>query len=278
MSALEIDDVVVTHRRRGAPPVHAVKGVSLTVERGQIVGLVGESGCGKSSLARVAVGIDRPTSGAVRFDGEPLHPLTMRRRPSRDRGLQMVFQNPYASLSPRRSIGAQLLDGAPDALERSARAAEVSRLLRLVGLDESAASRYPTQFSGGQRQRLAIARALAAQPSVVVADEPVTALDAFSSAQIVELLQGLVRELGMAMLFISHDLSLVRAIADETAVMYAGEIIERGPSEQLWQHAQHPYTQRLIDAIPEIGPTKRLPGREEDLAEAVAAPATGGEA
>ncbi|WP_244632086.1 ATP-binding cassette domain-containing protein [Microbacterium sp. Se63.02b] len=139
--------------------MHAVKGVSLTVERGQIVGLVGESGCGKSSLARVAVGIDRPTSGAVRFEGESLHPLTMRRRPRRDRGLQMVFQNPYASLSPRRSIGAQLLDGAPTALDRAAGAAEVARLLRLVGLDESAASRYPAQFSGGQRQRLAIARA-----------------------------------------------------------------------------------------------------------------------
>ncbi|MEU4015150.1 ATP-binding cassette domain-containing protein [Microbacterium sp. NPDC028030] len=278
MSALEIEDVVVTHRRRGAPPVHAVKGVSLTVERGQIVGLVGESGCGKSSLARVAVGIDRPTSGAVRFEGESLHPLTMRRRPRRDRGLQMVFQNPYASLSPRRSIGAQLLDGAPTALDRAAGAAEVARLLRLVGLDESAASRYPAQFSGGQRQRLAIARALAAKPSVVVADEPVTALDAFSSAQIVELLQDLVRDLGMAMLFISHDLSLVRAIADETAVMYAGEIIERGPSEQLWQNSQHPYTQRLIEAIPEIGTTKKLPGREEDLAGTGAVPTRGGEA
>lgn len=264
MSLLELDDIVVTHRRAGGDPVRAVRGVSLTVEPGQIVGLVGESGCGKSSLARVACGIHAPTSGTVRFEGRPLEPLRTRRRPVGDRRLQMVFQNPYASLSPRRSVGAQLLDGAVDGLGKAERAAEVVRLLELVGLDETAASRYPAQFSGGQRQRLAIARALASRPSLVVADEPVTALDAFSSAQIVRLLQSLVAELGMGMLFISHDLSLVRALADETAVMYAGEIVERGPSEQLWDHPAHDYTRTLIEAIPEIGPVKRLPGRSEE--------------
>ncbi|MDN4614587.1 ABC transporter ATP-binding protein [Leifsonia sp. F6_8S_P_1B] len=263
MSILDIDDIVVTHRRPGAPPVRAVRGVSLSVEPGQVVGLVGESGCGKSSLARVAVGIEAPTSGTVRFEGRPLEPLRMRQRPAPDRRLQMVFQNPYASLSPRRTIASQLLDGVAENLDRRQREAEVARLLALVGLDTAAATRYPAQFSGGQRQRLAIARALAAKPSLMVADEPVTALDAFSSAQIVRLLQSLVAELGMGMLFISHDLSLVRAIADETAVMYAGEIVERGPSEQLWERPQHPYTRTLIAAIPEIGPVKKLPGLDE---------------
>ncbi|GLU88793.1 ABC transporter ATP-binding protein [Agromyces sp. NBRC 114283] len=270
-NVLELEDIVVTHRRSGGPAVQAVRGVSLTVAPGQVVGLVGESGCGKSSLARVACGIHAPTSGAVRFEGAPLEPLRMRQRPAADRKLQMVFQNPYASLSPRRTIASQLLDGVTEPIPREQRAAEVARLLELVGLDAAAGSRYPSQFSGGQRQRLAIARALAAKPSLVVADEPVTALDAFSSAQIVQLLQSLVRELGMGMLFISHDLSLVRAIADETAVMYAGEIVERGPSEQLWERPTHPYTKTLIAAIPEIGPVKKLPGLDEDVAEPAAA-------
>jgi peptide/nickel transport system ATP-binding protein len=266
VSILELDDIVVTHRRPGMPPVRAVRGVSLAVEPGQVVGLVGESGCGKSSLARVAVGIEAPTAGSVRFEGRPLEPLRMRQRPAADRRLQMVFQNPYASLSPRRTIAGQLLDGVSEPLNKAEREAEVARLLELVGLDRSAARRYPAQFSGGQRQRLAIARALAAKPSLVVADEPVTALDAFSSAQIVKLLQSLVAELGMGMLFISHDLSLVRAIADETAVMYAGEIVERGPSEQLWERPSHPYTRTLIAAIPEIGPVKKLPGLDDEPA------------
>lgn len=270
-NVLELEDIVVTHRRSGGPAVQAVRGVSLTVAPGQVVGLVSESGCGKSSLARVACGIHAPTSGAVRFEGAPLEPLRMRQRPAADRKLQMVFQNPYASLSPRRTIASQLLDGVTEPIPREQRAAEVARLLELVGLDATAGSRYPSQFSGGQRQRLAIARALAAKPSLVVADEPVTALDAFSSAQIVQLLQSLVRELGMGMLFISHDLSLVRAIADETAVMYAGEIVERGPSEQLWERPTHPYTKTLIAAIPEIGPVKKLPGLDEDVAESAAA-------
>ncbi len=264
MSMLDLRDIVVTHKRPGGEPVRAVRGVSLTVERGQVVGLVGESGCGKSSLARVASGLEAPTSGEALFEGRPLNALKTRQRPLEDRRLQMVFQNPYASLSPRRTVESQLLDGVPGRVERSDRSAEVERLLTLVGLPVGAANRYPSQFSGGQRQRLAIARALAADPSLVVADEPVTALDAFSSAQIVRLLQTLVAELDMAMLFISHDLSLVRAIADETCVMYAGEIVERGPSEQLWNDPQHDYTKALIAAIPEIGPVKRLPGLDEN--------------
>jgi peptide/nickel transport system ATP-binding protein len=254
MNVLELDDVHVTHQRRGQEPVRAVRGVSLDVAAGQIVGLVGESGCGKSSLARVAVGLSAPSSGSVRFEGRPLAASRLRARAKDALGLQMIFQNPYASLSPRRTIGSQLLDGVRTPLTGPERAAESIRLLQLVGLDPDSRMRYPNQFSGGQRQRLAIARALAARPSLVIADEPVTALDAFSSAQIVTLLTGLVRELDMGMLFISHDLSLVRAIADETAVMYAGEIVERGPSERVWNEPAHDYTKTLIAAIPVIGP------------------------
>lgn len=257
MNVLEIDNVHVTHHRRGQADVRAVRGVSLAVAPGQVVGLVGESGCGKSSLARVAVGLEAPTQGQVRFEGRPLVPSRLSARDKSALGLQMVFQNPYASLSPRRTIGSQVLDGLRAPLSRAAGEAEAIRLLELVGLDPEARRRYPNQFSGGQRQRLAIARALAARPSLMIADEPVTALDAFSSAQIVELLTGLVRDLGMGMLFISHDLSLVRAIADDTAVMYAGEIVERGQSETLWNDPQHEYTKTLISAIPVIGPNQR---------------------
>lgn len=266
MSVLELHDIHVTHKRAGAPPVHAVQGVSISLDVGEVVGLVGESGCGKSSLARVAMGIDVPSAGEVRFQGEPLSPLGMRRRNESALGIQMIFQNPYASLSPRRTIGSQLLDGIPRAERRGIDpAAEASRLLELVGLDPASAEKYPHQFSGGQRQRLAIARALAAKPEVIVADEPVTALDAFSAAQIVKLLTDLVKDLGMGMLFISHDLSLVRAIADRTAVMYAGAIVEEGESAALWNSPQHEYTRKLISAIPEIGPTKRLPGVADDV-------------
>lgn len=265
MSVLELQNIHVTHKRPGAAPVHAVNGVSLSLERGEVLGLVGESGCGKSSLARVAMGIDAPSEGSVLFEGEPVHPLGMRRRQGAVLGLQMIFQNPYASLSPRRTVASQLLDGiGRGEVKRGEAAAEVERLLTLVGLDLSSAQKYPHQFSGGQRQRLAIARALAAKPSVIVADEPVTALDAFSAAQIVRLLTSLVSELGMGMLFISHDLSLVRAIADRTAVMLAGEIVEERPSVELWDNPDHEYTRRLIAAIPEIGPVKQLPGLPED--------------
>lgn len=266
MSMLELHDIHVTHKRAGAPPVHAVQGVSISLEAGEVVGLVGESGCGKSSLARVAMGIDAPSAGEVRFKGETLAPLGMRRRSGNALGIQMIFQNPYASLSPRRTIGSQLLDGIPRA-QRSGidPSSEAQRLLELVGLDPASADKYPHQFSGGQRQRLAIARALAAKPQVIVADEPVTALDAFSAAQIVKLLTSLVSDLGMGMLFISHDLSLVRAIADRTAVMYAGEIVEEGESAALWNSPQHEYTRKLISAIPEIGPTKQLPGQPDDM-------------
>ncbi|WBB52845.1 ABC transporter ATP-binding protein [Verrucosispora sp. WMMD573] len=257
---LDISDVEVEYRSRGRGRVLAVAGVSLDVAAGQIVGLVGESGCGKSSLARVAVGLTPPSAGAVRFAGQPVTPLGWRRRPETEIGLQMVFQNPYASLNPRRTIGAQLLDGIPATVTgATARRDRVRELLDRVGMPTTAAERYPHQFSGGQRQRLAIARALAPQPRMIIADEPVTALDASSQAQVVNLLVGLVRDLDMGMLFISHDLALVHEIADITAVMYLGRIVESAPTRELWRDPRHPYTRALIDAVPRIGPIPQLP-------------------
>jgi len=170
-----------------------------------------------------------------------------------------VFQNPYSSLNPRRRIGDQLADGLPAGLSRVERRERVGALLDRVGMAAEAAEAYPHQFSGGQRQRLAIARALAGEPSMIVADEPVTALDASSQAQIVNLLVRLVRELGMGMLFISHDLALVRQIADRTAVMYLGKVVEVAPTERLWSAPEHPYTRALIDAVPTISADPRLP-------------------
>ncbi|GIJ28570.1 ABC transporter ATP-binding protein [Micromonospora qiuiae] len=256
---LRISDVEVEYRTRGRGRVRAVAGVSLDVAPGQIVGLVGESGCGKSSLARVAVGLTAPSAGEVRYAGRPVTPLGWRRRPGAEIGLQMVFQNPYASLNPRRTIGAQLLDGVAETVTGAARRDRVGELLDRVGMPAAAADRYPHQFSGGQRQRLAIARALAPQPRMIIADEPVTALDASSQAQVVNLLVGLVRDLDMGMLFISHDLALVHEIADVTAVMYLGRIVETAPTRELWRDPRHPYTRALIDAVPQIGPTPRLP-------------------
>ncbi|NED97029.1 ABC transporter ATP-binding protein [Phytoactinopolyspora alkaliphila] len=259
MSALTVDDAAVEYSSRGRGTVRAVDGVSLEVARGQIVGLVGESGCGKSSLARAVAGLEPVASGQVLIDGRPVSPLGWRRRTGQDVRLQMVFQNPYASLNPRRTVGSQVADGLPEGRSSAVRHAEVSRLLDLVGMPADAAARYPHQFSGGQRQRIAIARALAPEPEVLIADEPVTALDASSQAQIVNLLVSLVAELSVGVLFISHDLALVREIADITAVMYLGRIVEMGPTQQVWGAPRHPYTRALIDALPRITEAPRLP-------------------
>ena len=259
MSLLEIRDVEVEFRSRSRGTVRAVDGVSLTVERGQVVGLVGESGCGKSSLARAVVGLEHVSAGSVLLEGERVAPLGWRRRSAHDVRMQMVFQNPYGSLNPRRTIGSQLRDGLRTPAAASDPDGEVRRLLDLVGLGPEVADRYPHQFSGGQRQRIVIARALAADPDVLVADEPVTALDASSQAQVVNLLVRLVGELGLGMLFISHDLALVHEIADVTAVMYLGRIVEAGPTAQVWSAPRHPYTRALIDALPRISATPTLP-------------------
>jgi oligopeptide/dipeptide ABC transporter ATP-binding protein len=250
--ALELRDVEVVYERRGRERVRAVAGASLAVERGQIVGLVGESGCGKSSLARAAVGLVRPAAGSIVFEGRDVTPLTRRARPRELARLQMVFQNPYSSLNPRRKVGSQLAD-ALDALDltpRRGRRARIAELLDLVGLPAAAAAGFPHQFSGGQRQRIAVARALAADPSVLVLDEPLASLDASAQAQVANLLVDLSRRLSLSLLLISHDLAIVRHVADAVSVMYLGVIVETGPTQPLWSLPLHPYTEALIGAVP----------------------------
>ena len=252
MSVLELDDVEVTYERRGRIRVPAVAGASLSVERGQIVGLVGESGCGKSSLARAAVGLVALTGGTVRFEGRPVTPLTRRARPRDLARLQLVFQNPYSSLNPRRKVGAQVADAlvSLDLVPRGRRRARVQELLDLVGLPASAADGFPHQLSGGQRQRVAIARALAADPSVLVLDEPLASLDASAQAQVANLLVDLSRRLELSLLLISHDLAIVRHVADAVWVMYLGVMAEAAPTRGLWSEPLHPYTEALIAAVP----------------------------
>jgi peptide/nickel transport system ATP-binding protein len=254
LSTLELSDVVVDYERRGGIRVRAVAGASVSVDAGQIVGLVGESGCGKSTLARAAVGLVPVTSGSVRFEGRNVTPLTRRARPDDLVRLQLVFQNPYSSLNPRRKVGAQISDGLT-----SASTASVGDLCELVGLPANAERRYPHEFSGGQRQRIAIARALAANPSVIVLDEPLASLDASAQAQLANLLVSLSRDLGLGLLLISHDLAIVRHVADAVSVMYLGVMVETGPTEPLWTMPLHPYSEALIAAVPHPDGTGFLP-------------------
>lgn len=273
MSLLELRDVVVEYQRRGREPVRAVAGASLAVERRQIVGLVGESGCGKSTLARAAVGMVPPAAGAIRFEGREVTPLTRRARPRELARLQLVFQNPFSSLNPRRTVGAHVADALEilDLVPRSRRKARVTELLEQVGLPAGAARRYPHQFSGGQRQRIAIARALAAEPSVIVLDEPMSSLDASAQAQIANLLVGLSRTLDLGLLLISHDLAIVRHVADVIAVMYLGVMVETARTRPLWQLPLHPYTEALIAAVPHPDGSgflpEALPGEVPDPAQ-----------
>jgi oligopeptide/dipeptide ABC transporter ATP-binding protein len=254
LSTLELTDVVVDYERRGGIRVRAVAGASVSVDAGQIVGLVGESGCGKSTLARAAVGLVPVTSGSVRFEERDVTPLTRRARPDELVRLQLVFQNPYSTLNPRRKVGAQIADGLT-----AASTAKVGELCELVGLPANAERRYPHEFSGGQRQRIAIARALAANPSVIVLDEPLASLDASAQAQLANLLVSLSRDLGLGLLLISHDLAIVRHVADAVSVMYLGVMVETGPTEPLWTMPLHPYSEALIAAVPHPDGTGFLP-------------------
>lgn len=260
MSVLEVDEVEVVYERRGRVPVPAVAGASLNVERGEIVALVGESGCGKSTLAKAVVGLVPVHSGEVRFEGNRVTPLRRRARARELVRLQMVFQNPYSSLNPRRSVGAQLADamvvaGRGRRMSRDA----IAQLLDRVGLPADAGRRYPHQFSGGQRQRIAVARALAADPSVIVLDEPLSSLDASAQAQLANLLVDLARTLDLGLVLISHDLAIVRYSADRVAVMYLGQVVEQGTTSQVWHAPLHPYTQALIAAVPHADGAGDLP-------------------
>jgi peptide/nickel transport system ATP-binding protein len=261
---LSIDDLVVQYRRPGAPPTRAVAGVSLQVRAGEVVGLVGESGCGKSTLARAVCGLTAAKEGAITFDGTPVGPLRVRRRDPALTAVQMVFQDPYGSLNPRRRVGAQIADGIRTAAGRGEAGGAggtptPADYLTRVGLPASAAQRYPQEFSGGQRQRIAIARALAARPRLLVGDEPISALDASAQLQVATLMRSLAVESGAGLLFISHDLSVVRLIADRIAVMYLGRIVETGATAEVWDNPRHPYTRALLAAIPQPDGAGRLP-------------------
>ena len=256
---LTVSDAYVSYRVKGKGRFIAVQGVDLEVGPGEIVGIVEESGCGKSSLARALVGINRLSGGSIRFLGQEVTPLPIRRRPNHLVPLQMVFQDPYASLNPRRRV-VQQLDEVWNAAtrargdERSTRARDraVTEVLERVGVDPELRTRYPHALSGGQRQRTAIAKALLAEPRVIVADEPISALDASSQKRVGELLRRLVDELRIGMVIISHDLAGVATIADRTAVMRAGKFVEQGPTERIWTAPRHPYTLELLSAVPEL--------------------------
>jgi oligopeptide/dipeptide ABC transporter ATP-binding protein len=256
---LTLSAVAVEYGRRGER-VRAVDGVDLAVARGEVVGLVGESGCGKSTLARAAVGLEPLAAGRVTFEGHDVTHLGRRRRPAYLRGLQMVFQDPYESLNPRRKVGELIADGVRlaggtrrDGLRRAA------ELLERVGLPETAADSYPHEFSGGQRQRIAIARTLATRPSCLIADEPISALDASAQAHIANLLGELVGDADLGLVLVSHDLSVVRRVADRVAVMYLGRIVEIGDTNTVWASPRHPYTEALVAAIPRADGAGVLP-------------------
>ena len=240
--------------RRVVAQIKAVDGVSLQLRRGQTLGLVGESGCGKSTLGRTILRLQEPTSGSIRFSGEELTGLTRKQLLPWRRRMQAVFQDPYGSLSPRRTVAQTVREpldvhGVGTAIERRARVAE---LLDVVGLSAQASDRYPHEFSGGQRQRVGIARALALSPQFIVADEPVSALDVSVQSQVLNLIARLQRELGIAFLFISHDLAVIQHVSDHIGVMYLGKLVELAPAGELFRKPLHPYTGALLSSVPQV--------------------------
>jgi oligopeptide/dipeptide ABC transporter ATP-binding protein len=232
--------------------VKAVDGVSFSIRRGETLGLVGESGCGKTTTGRAVLRLIEPDAGEIKFDGIDLRALSARQLRRRRRDMQIIFQDPYASLNPRMSV--RQIVGEPFAIHDSAHGTEredrVAELLRTVGLDPGVGSRYPHEFSGGQRQRVGIARALAMKPKLIVADEPVSALDVSIQAQIINLLADLQRDLGLTYLFISHGIPVIEHISNRIGVMYLGKIVEVGTSAQICTNPKHPYTQALLSAVP----------------------------
>ena len=245
---------------RATGPVKAVDGVSFDVAAGETLALVGESGCGKSTTGRMILRLTEPTAGAVVFDGADLAKLSGPALRRKRRSLQIVFQDPYASLSPRNrveDIVAEPLDVHEPGLSRTDRRERVAELLRLVGLDASHLRRFPFEFSGGQRQRIAIARALSVRPRLIVADEPVSALDVSIQAQVVNLMQDLQERFGLSYVFVSHDLAVVRHIAHRVAVMYLGRLVEVADTAALFGAPHHPYSQALLSAAPVPDPERR---------------------
>ncbi|TDL74128.1 ABC transporter ATP-binding protein [Palleronia sediminis] len=251
---LELDNLKVHFPVRGGV-VRAVDGISFSVARGEVLGVVGESGSGKSTVGRAILRLETPTSGTVRFDGDYIQSLPESRFRAYRRRMQYVFQDPFASLNPRKRVDAIIGEALSiHGLGRRAdRPGRIAALLEQVGLPRSAMTRYPHEFSGGQRQRIGIARALAVEPEFIIADEPVSALDVSVQAQVVNLLQDLQRDLGLTMLFIAHDLGVVEHLCDRVVVMYLGKVMEIGSRRQIYDTPRHPYTRSLLAAAPRIG-------------------------
>ncbi|WP_051765359.1 ABC transporter ATP-binding protein [Streptomyces sp. NRRL F-5135] len=265
---------VLFKKRTGA--VRAVDGVSFELAAGETLGIVGESGCGKSTVARTLVHLERPTAGRIRYRGEDITRLSGRALKAVRRNIQMVFQDPYTSLNPRMTVGdivGEPYEIHPEAAPKGDRRRRVRELLEVVGLDPDYAGRYPHQFSGGQRQRIGIARGLALRPEIIVADEPVSALDVSVQAQVVNLMERLQAEFGLAYLFIAHDLSVVRHISDRVAVMYLGRLAETGTDTEIYEHPTHPYTRALLSAVPRPDPAARARRARIPLAGEVPSPA-----
>ena len=247
---LDIRHLTVHYRTPTGGTLHALEDVSFTLAPGEVLGIVGESGCGKSTLGRAVLRLTEPTAGEVLFEGEDLLKLSRAALRHRRRNMQIVFQDPFGSLNPRHTVATLIgeplsIHGLPNVPAR------VAELLDLVGLPPDSARRYAHEFSGGQRQRIAIARAIALSPKLLVADEPVSALDVSVQSQIINLIADLKRRMGLAMLFISHDLSVVRHVSGRIAVMYLGRIVEIGPAAAIFDHPAHPYTQALLSAVPQ---------------------------